>query len=57
MEGKAKLWTQDFVIISATNFFLYLVFYLLLVTMAVFAVEKYHASESEAGLVGLDPVK
>lgn len=51
MEGKAKLWTKDFVIISATNFFLYLVFYLLLVTMAVFAVEKYHASESEAGLV------
>ena len=50
-QAKSKLWTKDFVIISVANFFLYLVFYLLLVTMAVYAVEEFHVSESEAGLV------
>lgn len=48
---KAKLWTKDFMIISSANFFLYLVFYLLLVTIAVYAVEEFNVSESEAGLV------
>ncbi|WP_102026246.1 MFS transporter [Salirhabdus sp. Marseille-P4669] len=48
---KPKLWTKDFIIISSVNFFLYLIFYLLLVTMAVYAVEQYNASESQAGLV------
>nr|WP_245347641.1 MFS transporter [Oceanobacillus polygoni] len=38
-------------IVAAANFFLYLVFYLLLVTMAVYVVDKYHVSESVAGLV------
>lgn len=33
------------------KFFLYLVFYLLLVTIAVYAVEQLHATESQAGLV------
>ncbi|MFD2211652.1 MFS transporter [Virgibacillus halophilus] len=50
-QAKPKLWTKDFTIISAANFFLYLVFYLLLVTMAVYAVEAFHVSESGAGLV------
>lgn len=48
---KAKLWTKDFIITSSANFFLYLVFYLLLVTMTVYAVEQYGVSESQAGLV------
>ncbi|SES92607.1 Predicted arabinose efflux permease, MFS family [Salinibacillus kushneri] len=48
---KAKLWTKDFIIVSSANFFLYLVFYLLLVTMAVYAVEEFAASESQGGLV------
>ncbi|WP_421382386.1 MFS transporter [Bacillus salacetis] len=47
---KAKLWTKDFIVVSAVNFFLYLVFYLLLVTIAVYAVELFDASESQAGL-------
>ncbi|MEN1970377.1 MFS transporter [Lentibacillus sp. N15] len=50
-QAKSKLWTKDFTIISVANFFLYLVFYLLLVTMSVYAVEKFHVSESQAGLV------
>jgi predicted MFS family arabinose efflux permease len=50
-QTNAKLWTKDFIIISSANFFLYLVFYLLLVTMSVYAVEQFHVSESQAGLV------
>ncbi|WP_373894130.1 MFS transporter [Virgibacillus natechei] len=50
-QAKSTLWTKDFTIISVANFFLYLVFYLLLVTMSVYAVEQYHVSESQAGLV------
>ncbi|MCH6266057.1 MFS transporter [Neobacillus citreus] len=50
-QARPKLWTKDFIIISAANFFLYLIFYLLLVTIAVYAVNHYHASESQAGLV------
>lgn len=50
-QSSSKLWTKDFIIVSAANFFLYLVFYLLLVTMAVYAVEEFHVSESQAGLV------
>jgi predicted MFS family arabinose efflux permease len=50
-QSKLKLWTKDFIIVSSANFFLYLVFYLLLVTIAVYAVEQLNASESQAGLV------
>lgn len=50
-QTKSQLWTKNFMIVAAANFFLYLVFYLLLVTMAVYAVDKYHVSESVAGLV------
>ncbi|WP_106498379.1 MFS transporter [Lentibacillus sp. Marseille-P4043] len=50
-QAKSKLWTKDFIIVSSANFFLYLVFYLLLVTMAVYAVEEFNVSESQAGLV------
>lgn len=49
--SKTKLWTKDFIIVSSVNFFLYLIFYLLLVTIAVYAVEIFDASESQAGLV------
>lgn len=51
VQAQSKLWTKDFIIISVANFFLYLVFYLLLVTMAVYAVEEFSVSESQAGLV------
>lgn len=46
-----KLWTKDFIIMSVINFNLMLIFYLLMVTMASFAVKEYHASVSQAGLV------
>nr|WP_106783124.1 MFS transporter [Lysinibacillus timonensis] len=49
--NKPKLWTKDFIIVSTVNFFLTLVFYLLIVIMGVYAVDKYQASTSQAGLV------
>lgn len=46
-----KLWTKDFLIISLVNFFLTLIFFLLMVTIGVHAVSTYGATTSEAGLV------
>ena len=48
--NKEKLWTKDFISVAAINFFLMLTFYLLMVTISVFAVNKFHSSESMAGL-------
>jgi MFS family permease len=48
--NKPKLWTKDFLIVSAANFFLYFTFYLLIATITVYATEKFHASPSIAGL-------
>ncbi|WP_066308925.1 MFS transporter [Bacillus sp. FJAT-29814] len=50
-QTRPKLWTKDFIIVSSVNFFLTLIFYLLVVTIAVYAVNEYHASTSQAGLV------
>lgn len=49
--SKPALWTRDFILTSIVNFFLILIFYLLMVTIAVYAVNEYGASTSEAGLV------
>jgi len=48
--SKAKLWTKDFIIISATTFFVALTFYLLMTTMTIYAIEQFNASQSQAGL-------
>lgn len=48
--AKAQLWTKDFLIDSAVNFFVYLVYYLFMVIIAVFAMDTLAASPSEAGL-------
>ncbi len=50
MEQKAKLWTKDFVMVSVSNFLLFISFYMLMVTLAVYSINKFHASQSEAGL-------
>lgn len=47
---KPKLWTKDFLIISSTNFFIFLTFYLLMVTLTVFSVKQFDSSPSMAGL-------
>lgn len=49
MESR-KLWTKDFAIISISNFFLHFTFYLLIVTIAEFASNAFHATQSQAGL-------
>ncbi len=47
---KPNLWTKDFLIDTVANFLLYLIYYLLMVIMTVFATDNLHASLSEAGL-------
>lgn len=47
---KPKLWTKDFIIISSTNFFVHVVFYLLMSTVAMYVISEYDASSSMAGL-------
>ncbi|MFJ7933292.1 MFS transporter [Sporosarcina sp. NPDC096371] len=49
--NKPKLWTKDFIVVSSINFLITLIFYLLMVTIAVYAVDKFNASTSQAGLV------
>ncbi len=48
---QTKLWTKDFIIVSLINFLLTLVFYLLVVTIATYAIGEYHATVSQSGLV------
>ena len=48
--NKSKLWTKDFIIMSASTFFGGLTFYLLITTLTVYAVEEFNASQSMAGL-------
>jgi len=48
---KARLWTKDFVTVSVINFLVYLTHFLLMVTIASYAVDKFHASTKIAGLV------
>jgi MFS family permease len=50
MEQKPKLWTKDFIMVSTSNFLLFISFYILMVTLAVYSIEKFHASQSQAGL-------
>jgi MFS family permease len=50
-QPRAKLWTKDFTIVSTVNFFVTLVFYLLIVIIGVYAVDEFGASTSQAGLV------
>jgi MFS family permease len=50
MNQNSRLWTKDFFMISLSNFLLFISFYTLMVTLAVYSIEKFHASQSEAGL-------
>ncbi|WP_338469605.1 MFS transporter [Niallia sp. XMNu-256] len=50
MNQKPKLWTNDFLMVSLSNFLLFISFYMLMVTLAVYSIEKFDASQSMAGL-------
>jgi MFS family permease len=45
-----KLWSRDFILAIATNLFISMVFYLLMTSMALYAVDRFQASASAAGL-------
>lgn len=47
---QTKLWTKDFLIDAMINLFVYLAYYLLMVTITVYAMDNLQASPSEAGL-------
>jgi MFS family permease len=47
----AKLWTKNFISVSASNFFLFLTFYYLLVTLPIYALQNLNGHKSEAGLI------
>ncbi|MGL3807529.1 MFS transporter [Paeniglutamicibacter sp. R2-26] len=45
-----KLFSRDFVLAAAANLFISMVFYLLMTSMALYAVDRFQASDSAAGL-------
>lgn len=45
-----KLWTKDFILITLINFLMYIIHYALIVTITIFTIEKYQASEGMGGL-------
>jgi len=45
-----KLWTRDFVIVSFVNFLISLNFFLLMVSIALYAMDNFDSTPSEAGL-------
>lgn len=49
--GKQKLWTKDFLNLSLSNFFVFLTFYYLLVTLPVYTLNDLGGNELEAGLM------
>ncbi|MCM3115117.1 MFS transporter [Neobacillus sp. MER 74] len=48
---KPKLWTKSFISISLSNFFLFLTFYVLLVTLPIYAIQEFDSNASQAGLM------
>lgn len=50
-DNQPRLWTKNFISISISNFFLFMTFYFLLVTLPIYVLEELNGKESEAGLV------
>ena len=50
-QHKEPLWTKNFVTIALINFIIIVIFYLLMVTIASYAVQEFDASTAQAGLV------
>ncbi len=48
--NKPALWTKDFIGTALTNFFVFMTFYFLLVTLPVYVLNQLHKTESDAGL-------
>jgi predicted MFS family arabinose efflux permease len=48
--NKPKIWTKDFIIVSAVNFCLALNYYLVMIIVSEFALKNFKVSTSQAGL-------
>ncbi|WP_318508890.1 MFS transporter [Bacillus sp. T3] len=51
MNKNQTLWTKDFLLIAGGNFFVFLAFYIFLVTLPVYAIKEFHSSNANAGLL------
>ncbi|WP_442595774.1 MFS transporter [Neobacillus sp. D3-1R] len=51
MKEQPRLWTKDFISISLSNFFLFMTFYFLLVSLPVMVIQQYESTKTEAGLI------
>ncbi len=49
--SEAPLWTRNFILVSAINFFLVMVFYLLVIVIVGYTVAELQASTAAAGLI------
>lgn len=49
--SEAPLWTRNFILVSAINFFLVMVFYLLVIVIVGYTVAELGASTAAAGLI------
>ena len=49
-----KLWTRDFVLLSLSSFFMYLVFYCIMVVVVIYALQQFQATPAEAGMAAGD---
>ncbi|KGT46493.1 MULTISPECIES: MFS transporter [Acinetobacter] len=50
-DSQPKLWTKNFILLSAMNFQLVLVFYLLVIVSVGYALAELHATTAQAGLI------
>lgn len=51
VSARPPLWTRDFVLVSVGYLFVSMIFYLLMTAMALYAVDRFGASDTAAGLV------
>ncbi|MGP4059281.1 MFS transporter [Halobacillus sp. H74] len=49
--AKQPLWTKSFLNVCLSNFFVFLVFYLMFVTLPIYAIEEVGVAEGQAGLI------
>jgi MFS family permease len=49
--NQSSLWTKDFIFIAISNFFVFIAFYILLVTLPIYAIDHMHSQNAEAGLL------
>ncbi|MGE8203081.1 MFS transporter [Heyndrickxia sp. NPDC080065] len=50
-KNTSNLWTKNFLGVSFTSFFLFLTFYLLMVTLPIYVIDDMHVTQSQIGLV------